>query len=78
MKNKRKSKLAELREGRPILKHGHPAKWLVEAIGQEAADAAVLFEALTVEAEGVVWRLGDEAMKVALTNPPAPMSPHAA
>ena len=52
-------RLAELRSGRPVLNNGHPAEWLVEAVGQEAADAAVLFEAKTVEIwpDGVVLRL---------------------
>ena len=52
-------RLAELRSGRPVLNNGHPAEWLVEAVGQEAADAAVLFEAKTVEIwpDGVVVRL---------------------
>lgn len=61
MKKRRKSKLAELRSGLPVLNNGHPAAWLVEAVGQEAADAATLFDALTVELqpEGVVVRLGD-------------------
>ena len=49
MKKTRKAKLAELREGRPILNNGQPAKWLIEAIGQEAADAAILFDASAVE-----------------------------
>jgi hypothetical protein len=59
MKKRRKSKLAELREGRPILNNGQPAKWLVAAIGQEAAEAAVLFDAPAVELwpEGAVIRL---------------------
>lgn len=65
MKNRRKSKLAELREGRPMLNNGHPANWLVEAVGQEVADAAILFDALTVEAEGVVWRLRQTARRAA-------------
>jgi hypothetical protein len=58
---KRKIRLAELRTGQPVLNNGHPAKWLVEAVGQEAADAAVLFEAQSVEMmpEGVVVRLGE-------------------
>jgi len=58
---KRKIKLAELRTGQPVLNNGHPAKWLVEAVGQEAATAAVLFEAQSVEMmpEGVVVRLGE-------------------
>jgi hypothetical protein len=61
MKKRRKSKLAELREGRPILNNGQPAKWLVEAIGQEAADAAILFDAPAVELwpEGAVIRLAE-------------------
>jgi hypothetical protein len=58
---KRKIKLAELRSGQPVLNNGQPAKWLVEAVGQEAATAAVLFEAQSVEMmpEGVVVRLGE-------------------
>jgi hypothetical protein len=58
---KQKIRLAELRSGQPVLNNGHPAKWLVEAVGQEAADAAVLFEAQSVEMmpEGVVVRLGE-------------------
>jgi hypothetical protein len=58
---KRKMRLAELRTGRPILSHGHPAEWLIAAVGQEAADAAVLFEAKSVETwpDGVVLRLAD-------------------
>jgi hypothetical protein len=56
---KRKMRLAELRSGLPVLNNGHPAEWLVEAVGQEAADAAVLFEAKSVETwpDGVVVRL---------------------
>jgi hypothetical protein len=58
---KRKIKLAELRSGQPVLNNGHPAKWLVEAVGQEAATAAVLFNAQSVELmpEGVVVRLAE-------------------
>jgi hypothetical protein len=58
---KRRIKLAELRTGRPILSYGHPAEWLIEAVGQEAADAAVLFEAKSVETwpDGVVLRLAE-------------------
>jgi hypothetical protein len=58
---KRKMRLAELRTGRPILSYGHPAEWLIEAVGQEAADAAVLFEAKSVETwpDGVVLRLAE-------------------
>ena len=67
MKKRRKSKLAELREGRPILNNGQPAKWLVEAVGQEAADAAVLFDAPAVElvTEGVTLRLAEGQRRVA-------------
>jgi hypothetical protein len=59
MKKRRKAKLAELREGRPTLNNGLPAEWLVQAVGQEAATAAVLFEAKSVETwpDGVVLRL---------------------
>jgi len=58
---KHKIRLAELRTGQPVLNNGHPAKWLVEAVGQEAATAAVLFDAQSVEMmpEGVVVRLGE-------------------
>jgi hypothetical protein len=61
MKKTRKSKLAELREGRPTLNNGQPAKWLVGAMGQAAADAAVLFDAPAVELwpEGVTVRLAE-------------------
>jgi hypothetical protein len=58
---KRKMRLAELRSGLPVLNNGHPAEWLIEAVGQEAADAAVLFEAKSVEIwpDGVVVRLAE-------------------
>ena len=58
---KKRLRLAELRTGLPVLNSGQPAKWLVEAVGQEAADAAVLFEAPSVEmvTEGVVVRLAE-------------------
>jgi hypothetical protein len=58
---KRKMRLAELRTGQPILSYGHPAEWLIAAVGQEAADAAVLFEAKSVEIwpDGVVLRLAE-------------------
>jgi hypothetical protein len=59
MKKTRKAKLAELREGRPTLNNGQPAEWLVQAIGQEAADAAVLFAAGAVEMAGVTLRLNE-------------------
>jgi len=61
MKKRRKLSLAELRSGQPVLNNGHPAKWLVEAVGHGAAEAAVLFDAPTVELwpEGVVIRLGE-------------------
>jgi hypothetical protein len=59
MKKTRKAKLAELREGRPILNNGQPAEWLVQAIGQEAADAALLFAARAVEMAGVTLRLNE-------------------
>lgn len=62
MKKRRKMSLAELRSGQPILNNGKPAEWLVMAVGQEAADAAVLFDAVTIdlEPEGVRLRLGGE------------------
>jgi hypothetical protein len=64
---KRKMKLAELRSGQPVLNNGHPAKWLVEAVGQEAADAAVLFDAPAVElvTEGVTVRLAEAVRRAA-------------
>ena len=67
MKKPRKARLAELREGRPILKYGKPAEWLVAAVGQEAADAAVLFDAAAVElvTEGVTVRLAETARRAA-------------
>jgi hypothetical protein len=64
---KRKMRLAELRSGQPVLNNGHPAEWLVEAVGQEAADAAVLFEARAVElvTEGVTVRLAETVRRAA-------------
>jgi hypothetical protein len=59
MKTPRKAKLTELREGRPTLNNGQPAEWLVAAIGQEAADAALLFAAAAVEMAGVTLRLNE-------------------
>lgn len=62
MKKRQRISLAELRSGQPVLSNGHPAKWLVEAVGQEVAEAAVLFDALTIdlEPEAVRVRLGGE------------------
>ncbi len=64
---KRKMRLAELRSGQPVLNNGHPAEWLVEAVGQEAADAAVLFDAPAVElvTEGVTVRLAETVRRAA-------------
>jgi hypothetical protein len=64
---KRKMRLAELRSGLPVLNNGHPAEWLVAAVGQEAADAAVLFDAPAVElvTEGVTVRLAETARRAA-------------
>lgn len=61
MKKRQRISLAELRSGQPVLNNGHPAKWLVEAVGQEVAEAAVLFDALTIdlEPEGVRLRLAE-------------------
>ena len=59
MKKPRKAKLAELREGRPTLSNGHPAEWLVAAVGQDAADAAILFAARAIEMAGVALRLNE-------------------
>jgi hypothetical protein len=58
---KRKMRLAELRSGQPILSYGHPADWLLAAVGTEAAHAAVLFDAPAVELlpEGVTIRLNE-------------------
>ena len=43
------------------MSYGHPAEWLIAAVGQEVADAAVLFEAKSVETwpDGVVLRLAE-------------------
>jgi hypothetical protein len=59
MKKPRKAKLAELREGRPTLNNGQPAEWMVEAVGQAAADAAILFAAGAIEMAGVTLRLNE-------------------
>jgi hypothetical protein len=59
MKKTRKARLAELREGRPTLKNGKPAEWLVAAVGQDVAQAAVLFAAAAVEMAGVTLRLNE-------------------
>jgi hypothetical protein len=59
MKKTRKAKLAELREGRPTLNNGQPAEWLVAAVGQDVAEAAVLFAAGCIEADGVTLRLAE-------------------
>ena len=65
MKKTRKAKLAELREGRPTLSNGQPAEWLISALGQDVADAAVLFAAGAVEMAGVTLRLGETARRAA-------------
>jgi len=59
MKKPRKAKLAELREGRPTLNNGQPAEWLVAAVSQDVAEAAVLFAAAAIEMAGVTLRLND-------------------
>jgi hypothetical protein len=59
MKKTRKAKLIELREGRPTLNNGQPAKWLVAAVGQDVAEAAVLFAAPAIEIAGVTLRLNE-------------------
>jgi hypothetical protein len=59
MKKTRKAKLAELREGRPTLNNGQPAEWLVAAVGQDVAEAAVLFAAAVIEMAGVTLRLNE-------------------
>jgi len=59
MKKTRKAKLAELREGRPTLNNSQPAEWLVAAVGQDVAEAAVLFAAAAVEMAGVTLRLNE-------------------
>ena len=43
------------------MSYDHPAEWLIAAVGQEAADAAVLFEAKSVETwpDGAVLRLAE-------------------
>jgi hypothetical protein len=65
MKKTRKAKLAELREGRPTLNNGQPAEWLVAAVGQDVAEAAVLFAAAAVEMAGVTLRLAESARRAA-------------
>ena len=65
MKKPRKAKLAELREGRPTLNNGQPAEWMVAAVGQDVADAVVLFAAGAVEMAGVTLRLGEAARRAA-------------
>jgi hypothetical protein len=59
MKKTRKAKLAELREGRPALNNGQPAEWLVAAVGQNVAEAAVLFAAEAIGMAGVTLRLNE-------------------
>jgi hypothetical protein len=59
MKKTRKAKLAELREGRPTLNNGQPAEWLVAAVGQDVAEATVLFAAAAIEMAGVTLRLNE-------------------
>jgi hypothetical protein len=59
MKKTRKAKLAELREGRPTLNNGKTAEWLVAAVGQDVAEAAVLFAAAAIEMAGVTLRLNE-------------------
>lgn len=56
---KRKSRLADLRSGQPILEADiPPANWLIEAVGQDVAWAAELFKAQAIElSEGVTIRL---------------------
>jgi hypothetical protein len=63
MKKPRKAKLAELREGRPTLSNGQPAEWLISAVGQDVAEAALLFAAGAVEMAGVTLRLGEAARR---------------
>ena len=65
MKKPRKAKLAELREGRPTLSNGQPAEWLVAAVGQDVADAAILFAAGAIEMAGVTLRLGETERRAA-------------
>lgn len=65
MKKPRKAKLAELREGRPTLNNGQPAEWMVAAVGQDVADAAILFAAGAIEMAGVTLRLGEAARRAA-------------
>ena len=65
MKKTRKAKLAELREGRPTLNNGQPAEWLVEAVGQDVAEAAVLFAAPAIQMAGFTLRLAETARRAA-------------
>jgi hypothetical protein len=65
MKTPRKAKLTELREGRPNLNNGQPAEWLISAVGQDVAEAAVLFAAAAIEMAGVTLRLAETARRAA-------------
>jgi hypothetical protein len=66
MKKTRKAKLAELREGRPILSDAEPPAWLTLAVGPDVALAAEMFEADAIEmSEGVTIRLTERPRKEA-------------
>jgi hypothetical protein len=66
MKKPRKARLAELREGRPILSDAEPPAWLTLAVGPDVALAAEMFEAAAVElSEGVTIRLTERPTKEA-------------
>jgi hypothetical protein len=62
---KRRSRLADLRSGQPILDADiPPAEWLISAVGQDVAWAAELFKAQAVElSEGVTIRLRERGPK---------------
>jgi hypothetical protein len=62
---KRRSRLADLRSGQPILEADiPPAEWLISAVGQDVAWAAELFKARAVElSEGVTIRLREGAKR---------------
>jgi hypothetical protein len=62
---KRRSRLADLRSGQPILEADiPPAEWLISAVGQDVAWAAELFKAQAVElSEGVTIRLREGAKR---------------
>lgn len=62
MKKPKRIKLAELRSGQKPLNNGQPPGWLIEAVGEGVAHAAILFDAPAIEmSEGVTIRLKEVA-----------------